>query len=65
MGQTEIRPNSISMFVNDVCYKRDVVQSYFDVKEQDIDCSFIAQTYSSISKVLLSENVNTIIIHMY
>lgn len=54
--------NSIFIFDDVMCEKQDVIRSYFSMgRHKNIDCFYLAQTYSRIPKQLVRDNANFII----
>lgn len=60
---SEANPYSIFLFDDIACENHDKIRSYFSMgRHNNIDCIYIAQTYSKIPKQLIRDNVNLLII---
>lgn len=58
----DAKPNSIFIFDDVICEKQDVIRSYFSMgRHRNIDCFYLAQTYSRVPKQLIRDNSNLII----
>jgi hypothetical protein len=56
------KPNSIFIFDDIMCEKQDVIRSYFSMgRHRNVDCFYLAQTYSRIPKQLVRDNANFIV----
>lgn len=59
----DAKPNSIFVFDDVICEKQDVIRSYFSYgRHKNIDCFYLAQTYSRVPKQLVRDNSNFIVI---
>lgn len=59
MEPSEAKPNSIFIFDDVICEKQDVIRSYFSMgRHKNIDCFYLAQTYSRVPKQLVRDNAN-------
>lgn len=55
--------NSIFIFDDVICDKQNNIKTYFSMgRHRNIDCFYLAQTYSHISKHLIRDNANFIIL---
>lgn len=60
---SEAKPDSIFIFDDVVCEKQDVIRSYFSMgRHKNVDCFYLAQTYTRVPKQLIRDNSNVIII---
>lgn len=60
---SEASPNSVFVFDDVICEKQDVIRSYFSMgRHNNIDCFYLAQTYSRVPKQLIRDNANLIIL---
>lgn len=58
-----IRPNSIIIFDDVVTCNQNVIKNYFCFgRHKHVDCFYLAQTYAAISKQLIRDNANLIIL---
>lgn len=58
-----VRPNSIFIFDDVICDKQNIIKSYFCMgRHKGIDCFYLSQSYAHISKHLIRENTNFIIL---
>lgn len=63
MEPSDARPNSVFIFDDVICEKQDVIRSYFSMgRHKNIDCFYLAQTYSRVPKQLVRDNANFLII---
>lgn len=59
----EAKSESIFIFDDVICENQDVIKSYFSMgRHRSVDCFYLAQTYSRISKQLVRDNSNFIVI---
>ncbi|KYM96688.1 hypothetical protein ALC62_12652 [Cyphomyrmex costatus] len=59
----EALPNSIFVFDNVACDKQDAIREYFAMgRHADVDCFYLCQTYAKISKHLIRDNANLLIL---
>ena len=55
--------NYIFVFDDVVCDKQDAIKEYFVIgRHADIDCFYLCQTYAKISKHLIRDNANLLIL---
>lgn len=60
---TQANTNSIIIFDDVICGKQDTIREYFCMgRHRNIDCFYLAQTYTKIPKHLIRDNANMIII---
>lgn len=60
---SDARRNSIIIFDDVICDKQNNIKEYFCMgRHRNIDCFYLAQTYTSIPKHLIRDNANLIII---
>lgn len=58
----EAKPNSVFIFDDVICEKQNVIRSYFSMgRHRNVDCFYLAQTYSRVPKQLVRDNANFII----
>lgn len=63
ISPTKANPNSIIIFDDIICGKQDTIREYFCMgRHRNIDCFYLAQTYTKIPKHLIRDNANMIII---
>lgn len=56
-------PNSIMIFDDVLCDKQNNIKAYFCMgRHRDVDCFYLAQTYSHIPKHLIRDNTNFLIL---
>ncbi|MVN26154.1 hypothetical protein GO639_13515 [Staphylococcus aureus] len=59
---SDAKPNSVFIFDDVICEKQDIIRSYFCMgRHKDVDCFYLAQTYSRVPKQLVRDNTNFII----
>lgn len=59
---SEAKLNSVFVFDDVITEKQDVIRSYFSMgRHRNIDCFYLAQTYSRVPKQLIRDNANFII----
>lgn len=57
------KPNSIFIFDDVICEKQNNIRLYFCmVRHKNIDCFYLCQSYTHISKHLIRENANLIVL---
>lgn len=60
---SETKPNSIMIFDDVLCDKQNNIKAYFCMgRHHDVDCFYLAQTYSHIPKHLIRDNSNFLIL---
>lgn len=63
ISPAKAQPNSIIIFDDVICGKQDTIREYFCMgRHRNIDCFYLAQTYTKIPKHLIRDNANMIII---
>jgi len=63
LDPVDAKPNSIIIFDDVICEKQDVIRSYFSMgRHKNIDCFYLAQTYSRVPKQLIRDNANFLIL---
>lgn len=63
LDPAEAKPNSIIIFDDVICEKQNIIRSYFSMgRHKNIDCFYLAQTYSRVPKQLIRDNANFIIL---
>lgn len=63
MEPAEAKPNSVFVFDDVVCEKQNVIRSFFSMgRHSNVDCFYLAQTYTRTPKQLVRDNANFIII---
>lgn len=63
ISPADAKQNSIIIFDDIICDKQNNVRKYFCMgRHQNIDCFYLAQTYTSIPKHLIRDNANLIIL---
>lgn len=59
----EAKPSSVVIFDDVVCDSQSIISDYFCFgRHRNIDCFYLCQTYSSIPKQLVRDNVNLIVL---
>lgn len=59
---SKAQPESVFIFDDVICEKQDVIRSYFSMgRHRNVDCFYLAQTYSRVPKQLIRDNANFII----
>ena len=58
ISPNEALPNSIFIFEDVACDKQDAIREYFAM----VDCFYLCQTYAKISKHLIRDNANLLIL---
>ena len=59
----EALPNSVMIFDDVACEKKDNMRSFFCMgRHKDIDCFYLCQTYASIPKHLVRDNANLLVL---
>lgn len=57
------KPNSIMIFDDVLCDKQNNIKAYFCMgRHRNVDCFYLAQTYTHIPKHLIRDNVNLLIL---
>lgn len=60
---SDAKRNSIFIFDDVICENQNIIRSYFSMgRHKDIDCFYLAQTYSRVPKQLVRDNANFIVI---
>lgn len=63
MEPSEAKPDSVFIFDDVVCEKQDIIRSYFSMgRHNNVDCFYLAQTYTRAPKQLVRDNANLIIV---
>lgn len=63
MEPSNAKPNSIFIFDDVICEKQNVIRSYFSMgRHRNVDCFYLAQTYSRVPKQLVRDNANFIVL---
>lgn len=63
MEPSEAQRDSIFIFDDVICEKQDVIRSYFSMgRHKNIDCFYLAQTYTRVPKQLIRDNANFLIL---
>jgi len=63
VSPSEALPNSIFIFDDVACDKQDVIRKYFLMgRHVDVDSFYFCQTYAKISKHLIRNNANLLIL---
>lgn len=63
MEPSKAQPNSIFVFDDVICEKQDVIRAFFSMgRHRNVDCFYLAQTYSRVPKQLIRDNANFIVI---
>lgn len=58
-----VKPNSIMIFDDVICDKQDNIKAYFSMgRHRGVDSFFLAQTYTRISKHLIRDNANLVVL---
>lgn len=62
MEPSKALPDSIFVFDDVICENQDVIRSYFSMgRHKNVDCFYLAQTYSRVPKQLIRDNANLIV----
>lgn len=58
---SDAKPDSIFIFDDVICEKQDVIRAFFSMgRHRNVDCFYLAQTYSRVPKQLVRDNSNFI-----
>lgn len=63
VAPNEVKPNSVIIFDDVICTNQSVMRDFFCFSRHlNTDCFYLSQTYSSVPKQLIRDNVNLLIL---